>query len=166
MYLLIEKGQRGAISYIAKRYSDANNKYMENYDPTKPSKYIEYHDINNLYGWAISYLPYNGFKWLKIFDNFDVNSISECYFIDNSSIRYIVEIDLKYPDKLHALHNDYLLAPEKLPIPYDILSDYCRKIADKYTIKVGGVKKLIPNLSNKTNYVLRHKNLQLYLSLE
>ena len=83
-----------------------------------------------------------------------------------SSIRYILKIDLKYPDELHALRNDYLLAPEKLPIPYDILSDYCRKIADKYKIKVGGVKKLIPNLSNKTNYVLRHKNLQLYLSLE
>ena len=46
-----------------------------------------------------------------------------------------------------------------------MLSDYCKKIADEYEIKVGDVKKLIPNLGNKTNYVLYYKNLQLYLSL-
>ena len=46
-----------------------------------------------------------------------------------------------------------------------MLSDYCDEIADKYEIKVGDVKKLIPNLCNKTNYVLHYKNLQLYLSL-
>ena len=46
-----------------------------------------------------------------------------------------------------------------------MLSDYCKKIADKYEIKVGDIKKLIPNLANKTNYGLLYKNLQLYLSL-
>ena len=63
------------------------------------------------------------------------------------------------------MHNDYPLAPEKLVIPYDMLWDYCEKIADEYKIKVGDVKKLIPNLGNKTNYVLCYKVLQLYLSL-
>ena len=70
MYLFMEKGLRGGVSYIAKRYSEANNKYMNNYDTTKPSiyMYISYLDINNLYGWAMSgvgvveYLPYGGFK--------------------------------------------------------------------------------------------------------
>ena len=46
-----------------------------------------------------------------------------------------------------------------------MLSRYCKKIADRYKIKVGDVKKLIPNLGNKTKYVLHYKNLQLYLSL-
>ena len=46
-----------------------------------------------------------------------------------------------------------------------MLSDYCKKIADEYGIKVGDVMKLIPNLGGKTNYVLHYKNLQLYLSL-
>ena len=46
-----------------------------------------------------------------------------------------------------------------------MLSDYCKKIADEYEIKVGDVKILIPNLGSKTNYVLYYKNLQLYLSL-
>ena len=63
------------------------------------------------------------------------------------------------------MHNDYLLAPEKLAICYDMLSDYCKEIADEYGIKVGDVKKLIPNLGGKTNYVLHYRNLQLYLSL-
>ena len=84
---------------------------------------------------------------------------------EKSSIVYILEVDLEYPDELHALHNDDPLAPEKLAIPYDVLSDYCKKIADECEIKVGDVKKLIPNLGNKNNYVLHHRNLQLYLSL-
>ena len=42
------------ISYIAHRYGEGNNKYMKNYDSSKPSKYIIYLDANNLYGWAMS----------------------------------------------------------------------------------------------------------------
>ena len=106
------------------------------------------------------YLPYGGFKWVKDVDNFNVNSISE-----NSSTGCILEIDLKYPDELHELHNDYPLAPEKRAIPYEMLPNYCKKIADEYGIKVGDVKKLIPNLGDKTNYVVHYRNLQLYLSL-
>ena len=78
MYLFIEKGLRGRISYTAKTYAEANNKYMKNDDPTKPSKYIRYLDMNDLYGWAMSgYFPYGGFKCLKNVDNFDVNSTSK-----------------------------------------------------------------------------------------
>ena len=47
-----------------------------------------------------------------------------------------------------------------------MLSTYCKKITDEYDIKVGNLKKLIPNLGNKTKYVLHYRNLQLYLSLE
>ena len=65
MYWFIEKELRGVISSIAKRYAKANNKYMKNYDPKKPSKFITYLNMNNLYGWATSsYLPYDGFKLL------------------------------------------------------------------------------------------------------
>ena len=58
-YLFIEKGLRGGICYIAKRYSKANNKDMNDYDLKKPSIFITYLDMNNLYGRAMSeYLPY------------------------------------------------------------------------------------------------------------
>ena len=134
---------------------------MNDYDLNKPSTFITYLDKNNLYGQAMSvYLPYSEFEWLKNVDKLDVNSINK-----KSEIGYILEVDLEYPDELHELHNDYPLAPEKLTVTNDILSNYCKSIADKYDIKVGDVKKLIPNLANKSKYVLHYRNIQLYLSL-
>ena len=66
IHLFFEKGMRRGISYIAKRHSKANNKYMKWYDSSKESKYVIYLDANNLYGCAMSqYLPYSGFKWLN-----------------------------------------------------------------------------------------------------
>ena len=58
-------------------------------------------------------------------------------------IGYLLEVDLKYSDELHELHNDYPLARGKLPVSSDTLSK-CKKIADKQKIKVGDVKRLIP----------------------
>ena len=106
------------------------------------------------------YLPYKEFEWLKNVDGFDVNSINE-----KSEIGYFLEVDLKYSDELHDLHNDYPLAPEKLVVTNDMFSKYSKRTADEHDIKVGDVKKLIPNLRDKTKYVLHYRNLQLYLSL-
>ena len=84
---------------------------------------------------------------------------------EKSDVGYILEVDLKYSNELHELPNDYRLAPEKLTVTNGMLSNYCKSIADKYDIKDGDVKKLIPNLGNKTKYVVHYTNLQLYLSL-
>ncbi|KAG8240272.1 hypothetical protein J437_LFUL018109 [Ladona fulva] len=66
MILLIEKGIRGGISQCCKRYVEANNKYLENYNPEKESTFITYYDANNLYGWALSRpLPFTNFRWLN-----------------------------------------------------------------------------------------------------
>ena len=54
MYLFVEKWLRGGISYIAKRFSKANNKYMQSYDDKIQSKYIKYLDADDLYDWAMS----------------------------------------------------------------------------------------------------------------
>ena len=162
-HLFIEKRMRGGISYIAQRCSKANNKYMTHYDSSEESKFILYLDANNLHGLGMSnYLAYGRFKWLnqKETDKFDVNSIAE-----NSSDGYILEVDLEYPDELHELHNDYPLAPEKLEISDDMLSKYCSDIAWEYEVKVSGVKKLVPNLGNKSKYVVHYRNLPLYLSV-
>ena len=118
MHLFIEKGMRGGISYIAKRHSKANSKYMECYDSSKKTKYIAYQDANCLYGWVTGQpLPYGRFEWLnqKEISDFCLNSISE-----NSSIGYILEVDLEYPSKLHYLHNDYPLTQEKLEISQNV----------------------------------------------
>ena len=107
------------------------------------------------------YLPYGEFEWLKNVHELDVMSINE-----KSDVGYVLKVDLKYPKELHDLHNDYPLGPQKLTVTNDILSNYYKSIADKYDIKVGDMKKLIPNLGNKTKYVVHYRNLQLYLSLE
>ena len=97
--------------------------------------------------------------------------VKKCWWVwcnvigKKSKIGYILQVDLEYPDELHILQNDYLLTPEKLAVPYNSMSNYCKKIVDEYGIKVDNIKKLIPNLGNKTNYVVSCRNLQLYLSL-
>ena len=106
------------------------------------------------------YLPYSEFEWLKNVDQLDVMSIDK-----KSDVGYILEVDLEHPNELHELHNDYPLAPEKPAVTNNILSNYCESIADKYEINIGDVKKLIPNLGNKTKYVVHYGNLRLYLSL-
>ncbi|CAB4019693.1 uncharacterized transposon-derived, partial [Paramuricea clavata] len=135
MYLMIEKGIRGGVSTIMKRYAKANNKYMKNYDPKKDNIYIPYLDANNLYGWAMSQpLPVRNFKWM-----------TETELSNWENIPCILEVDLEYPENLHDIHNEYPLAPE--------------------SIEVNKVKKLIPNLNDKKNYVLHYRNLKLYLEL-
>ena len=51
MLLMFERGIRGGITQAVHRYTAANNKYMDNYNPSNPSSYIQYLDANNLYGW-------------------------------------------------------------------------------------------------------------------
>ena len=77
---------------------------------------------------------------------------------NNSSTGYVLEVDLDYPKKLHDIHNDYPLAPEKVNMPKEWLSKYCLKIASVYNITT--VNKLVPNLMDKNNYVVHYRNLQ------
>ena len=149
MLMMFERGIRGGMTHISKRYSEANNKYMKNYNPDKPSKYIQYLDANNLYGWAMSQsLRTGGFKWIT---NLTKNKVMEILEKTNSSMNntvkrgFIFEVDLEYPKELWKSHNDYPLAPEK--------------------IKVGGVEKLISHFKPRKNYVIHYRNLRQCLEL-
>ena len=142
MLMMFERGIRGGITHISKRYAEANNKYMKNYNPEKPSTYIQYLDANNLYGWAMSQsLPTHGFEWVENITKTQVLNIIE----GNSAKGYIFDVDLIYPKHLWEKHNDYPLAPE--------------------LIKVNGVEKLICHFKPRTNYVLHYKNLKQYLNM-
>jgi len=139
MILMIKKGIRGGISTITHRYGEANNKYMgQAFDENKPSKFITYLDANNLYGWAMSKpLPTHGFKWMT------EDELNDWKIITNEDgVGCILEVDLEYPNELHDRHNEYPLAPE--------------------SVEVNTVHKLIPNLNNKTKYVVHYKNLKMY----
>ena len=87
MFHMMEKGIRGGVSSIMKRYSEANHKYLKDHDPKKPNKHILYLDANNLYGWAMSKpQPYKNFRWMK-----------EEELDDWRSMPCFLEVDLEYP---------------------------------------------------------------------
>ena len=66
MLLIVEEGIRGRICQSIYRYAKANDEHMKNYNRNKESSYIEYWDINNLNGWAMSQdLLAKHFEWIK-----------------------------------------------------------------------------------------------------
>ena len=128
---MVEEGIRGGTCHSIHRYAKANNKYMKNYDENKESSYIQYLDANNLCGWAMCQkLPVNGFKWV---DTSEINEEFIKNYDENSDKGYILEVDVKYPKKLHDLHSDLPFLPKRMKI------DKC--------------KKLVCNLYNKKKYL-------------
>ena len=139
MLLMVEEGIRGGMCHAIHRYAKANNKYMKNYDEKEESSYIQYLDANNLYGWTMSQkLPVSGFKWKKYISKFTEEFIKN--YDENSDKGYILEVDVKYPKKLHDLHSDLPFSLEK--------------------IKIDKCKKLVCNLNNKKNYVVHIRSLK------
>ena len=125
---MVEEGIRGGIFHSIHKYAKTNNKYMKNYDKNEESSYIQYLDANNLYAWAMCHkLPVNGFKWIE--DTPEINEEFIKNYDENNDKGYILEVDVKYPKKLHDLHSDLPFLPKRMKI-------------DKY-------KKLICNLRNK-----------------
>ena len=108
---MIKQGIRGGVSTISNRFAHANNKYMGDlFDSSKPSAFIKYFDLNNLYGWAMSQgLPVRDFGWMSQGELDNWREIS-----DTEGKGCILEVDLEYPDELHDFHNDYPLAPESM----------------------------------------------------
>ena len=147
MLLMVEEGIRGGICHSIHRYAKANNKYMKNYNNNEESSYIQHLDANNLYGWAMSKkLPVNGFKWI---DNNETAEPSAKYVIneefitnynENDNKGYILEVNVKYPKRLHELHSDLPFLSERMKI------DKCNK--------------LVCNLFNKKKYVTHINSLK------
>ena len=145
-YMFFERGMRGGVRYINKRSSEA----CKNVN-------ILYLDMNNLYGCAMrQYLPISNFEWVKNIHKIEQKLMNIKH---NCSTGYVLEVDLEYPQELHDIHNDYPLAPEKINIPREWLSKYCLKNASVHNITTGTIKKLVPNLMNKNNYVIHNTNL-------
>ena len=135
---MVEEGIRGGICHAIHRHAKTNNKYKKNYDKNKESSYIQYLDANNLYGCAMSQkLPVSGFKWINDVTEIDKKFIKN--YNEDSDKGYILEIDIKYPRKLHDLHSDLPFLPKRMK------TDKC--------------KKLVSNLRNKKKYVVHIRSL-------
>ena len=129
---------RRGVSYIEQRYSNANNNYMTFYYKNKASKYIAHLDANNLYRWTMDqFFLTRIFKYLTK-DEFIKLGVSITQEDNPESL--ILEVDLELPENFYDLHSDYPLAQKNIEIK--VLSDYCREIANKHNISVGGVKRL------------------------
>ena len=102
MLLIVEKGIRGGICHSIYQHAKANNKYMKDYDKNKESSYLQYWDVNNLYGWAMSQkLPVNNFEWIKDTSQFNEDFIKN--YNEESDEVYFLEIDVQYLEKLKML---------------------------------------------------------------
>lgn len=121
MLMLVERGIRGGISQCSKRYSKANNKYMdENYDEEMPSSYLLYLDQNSLYGWAMKNpLPLDGYQWCN---NMSTDDVME--MVKDPTVGCILEVDLEYPRDLHDKQRDYPLCAEQMCPP----NGKCKKL--------------------------------------
>ena len=130
MLLMFETGIKGGITQSINRWAKANNPSMgSEFIPDKPTRYLQYLDANNLYGWAMSQpLPTRGFNWV------DVKPDKIEKLVKHKSKGYILEVDVGYPRELHDSHND---------LPF-----MCK------CMKISGVEKLIPNLYDKKRYVI------------
>ena len=142
MLLMFERGIRGGITQSVNKWVKANNPYMgSEFVPNKPTKYLQYLDANNLYRWTMSQpLPTGGFKWVSMGpcgsraaqQPIKPSKISQ--LAKRKSKGYILEVDVRYPRKLHDSHND---------LPF-----ICERM------KINGIEKLIPNLYDKKRYVI------------
>ena len=82
----------------------------------------------------------------------------------NTVLKLTLNVLMNYMNYTMIIHYPMIIWNKHSVFTY-MLSKDCKEIADKHGIKVGDLKKLIPNLGNKTKYVLYHRNLQLYLPL-
>ena len=160
MHLFVERGIRGGISMVSKRYAKANNPLVSDYDPSKPNSYIMYLDANNLYGWAMSKpLPKSGFKWKRVMPTEEEVMNKK----ENAKNGWILEVDLEYPAELHKEHNSYPLAPEKKVVKKENMSDYQNNLIKELDLKIPNSKKLLLTLEDKKDYVVHYENLKFYL---
>ena len=83
---------------------------------------------------------------------------------NNTSHGFFLEVDIDCPDELHDEQNDFPIPPDKLKVTKETLSPEQIDDIKKFNIKIGTIKKLIPNLSQKKNYTTHYRNLKYYLA--
>ena len=106
---------------------------VDTFNSREESRFLQYLDANNLYGWAMSQsLPTSRFRLVSI----DPSEVGELMRQDKG---YLLEVNVKYPKELHNSHNN---------LPF-----MCERM------KINGVEKLVPNLYDKTNYIIYNRAL-------
>lgn len=140
IYPMLEKGVRGGLAQCTLRHATPNNKYLSDFDCSRPTSYLIYLDCNNLYGFAMmKKMPISDFRFLT---STEITHLNIETINDDSDNEYILEVDLEYPYHLHDMHCDLPFAVEKLIPPG------------------GKSEKLVANLYNKTKYIIHYVHLK------
>ena len=136
---MVEKGIREGICHSIYQYEKANNKYTKDYDKNKELLYIHHWDLNNSYCWAMLLkLSVSSFERTKHASQFNEDFIKN--YNEESDEGYFFEVDVQYLEKLHELHNDLPILPERM--------------------KIEKFEKLVANLHDKTEYVIDIKKIK------
>ena len=120
MHYFFERAKRGGICDVITRYCKANNPDCPDYDPTKENKYINYIDMNNLYGDAMhDFSTYGGLEFIEVTDE----SIKEALTTpDDREYGSFLEEDMECPKKRNCeRQRDFPMAPEKMKVTEDML---------------------------------------------
>ena len=163
-HLFVEKGLRGGICQASHRAALANNPRAEAtggpaFDPSKPTSWITYLDMNNLYGGAMCQpLPTGGFAWRAVGDISDELAHLKARTAQDPRGAYY-EVDLEYPDHLHDAHNDYPLAPEVGTVTKKDLSPWAAGLVGAKTYES---RKLLLHFNTRERYVVDYRTLQTY----
>ena len=123
-------------------------------------------DCNNQYGYAMSQpLPIGDFEWMTPEELVELTPDNILNTPSDGSVGYFVECDLEYPTEIHDAHDEYPLAPEHYTVQESDLSQYQKKMASDFGVKVNKSRKLCLTLNNKTKYKLHISNLKQYIRL-
>ena len=144
--LFFEKAIRGGINGLgALRYFEANNKYLDNFNPKKNVTFGAFFDVTSLYAGTMQMeMPLGGYQWCP---EITLNEILST--LNDSPVVYFVEVDLVYPHRIHDSHNDLPLAPERMKIPKEWKSDYAKSFGLN---KSSANKMLAHTLLDRKNY--------------
>ena len=146
MLLFFERGVRGGINGVGElRHFTANNAHLHNFDPRQKTTFGAFYDITSLYADKMQkMMPLDNYKW-----NTEITIEQILQTSENSSFGYFVEVNLKYPQYLHDLHNGLPLAPEKLIIRSSWLSPFAKSFGNK----PNRTPKLVETLLDNKSYV-------------
>ena len=142
MLMFFERRVRGGINGVRDwRHFTANNAHLDNFDPRQKATFGAFYDATSLYaGKMQKMMPLDNYKWNSEITIGQILQTSEI-----SNVGYVVEVDLKYPQFLHDLHNGQPLAPKKLIIRSSWLSPF----ANSFGIKPNKRPKLVETLLEK-----------------
>ena len=163
MFNFINGSIRGGQCNAIHRLALANNKYLTDFDPSKPEDYIVYLDVTNLYGTIMYHtpMPVSDFRWLSAKEIAKLNISNLDPKGDNG---YFLEVTLLYPESIHDLTSDFPFCPNQVSVPPEWWSPYTKTIAETYSHPFKqGPKKLLASVTDKERYIVHYALLQFYL---